>query len=209
MDYYPVNLNLKGKKAVVIGGGKIAERKLKGLLDASADVTIVSPKLTTTLTEYAQKGKVIWMKKNFDASDIQDAFLIIAATDQEKVNLAVKKAAAPHQLISLVDNQGESNFILPSVVNRGKLSITVSTSGASPILAKKIKQEIADHYGTNYQEYVDFLFFCRKTILKEIEDPKIKNKLLSVITEPGYLQSKNKQKDFIEQMNQLLHEDLN
>ena len=132
------------EKVVVIGGGRIAERKITGLIEAMAVVTVISPKLTPELTEYAEEGKINWKKKDFTADDIQDAFLVIAATNKPEINLAVKKVAAPHQLISLVDNPEESDFILPAVVNRGKLSITVSTSGASPILAKKIKQEIAD-----------------------------------------------------------------
>ena len=174
MVYYPINLNLNGKKVVVVGGGRIAERKITGLIEAMALVTVISPKITSELITYAEEGKIIWREKEFTAEDIRDAFLVFAATNQPEINLAVKEAAAPHQLISRVDDPEESNFILPAVVNRGKLSITVSTSGASPILAKKIKQEIADRYGPEYKEYVDFLYSCRKRILEEINDPKIK-----------------------------------
>ena len=208
MVYYPINLNLNGRKVVVIGGGRIAERKIMGLIEAMAVVTVISPKLTLELMEYAEEGKLIWKEKDFTAEDIQDAFLVIAATNQPEINLAIKKAAAPHQLVSLVDNPEESDFILPAVVNQGKLSITVSTSGASPILAKKIKQEIADQFGPEYKEYVDFLYSCRKRILEEINDPKIKKLLLSEITEPTYLHSKTRQEDFKERMNQRLNHGL-
>ena len=107
-----------------------------------------------------------------------------------------------------MDNPEESDFILPAVVNQGKLSITVSTSGASPILAKKIKQEIADQFGPEYKEYVDFLYSCRKRILEKIDDPKIKKLLLSEITEPTYLHSKTRYEDFKEIMNQRLYHGL-
>jgi precorrin-2 dehydrogenase / sirohydrochlorin ferrochelatase len=147
---------------------------------------------------------MIWKEKEFATEDIRDAFLVFAATNQPEINLAVKAAAAPHQLISLVDDPEESNFILPAVVNQGKLSITVSTSGASPILAKKIKQEIADIYGPEYKEYVDFLYSCRKRILEEVNDPKIKKRLLSELTEPDILHSQTRQEDFKERMNHLL-----
>src|SRR4051812_8214039 len=123
MDYYPINLNLTGKKVVVIGGGKVAQRKIIGLIETRADITVVSPELTYQLNEYAQAGKITWKKKEFFASDIQDAFLIIAATNQSEINLSVQKAAEPYQLISLVDHPMESDFILPSVVKRGRLSI--------------------------------------------------------------------------------------
>ena len=108
----------------------------------------------------------------------------------------------------MVDNPEESDFILPAVVNQGKLSITVSTSGASPILAKKIKQEIADQFGPEYKEYVDFLYSCRKRILEKIDDPKIKKLLLSEITEPTYLHSKTRHEDFKKIMNQRLYHGL-
>jgi precorrin-2 dehydrogenase / sirohydrochlorin ferrochelatase len=204
MVYYPINLNLNRRKVVVIGGGRIAERKITGLIEAMAVVTVISPKLTIELTEYAEEGKITWKKMDFTAEDIQDAFLVIAATNQPETNLSVKKAAAPHQLVSLVDNPEVSDFILPAVVNQGKLSITVSTSGASPILAKKIKQEIADQFGPEYKEYVDFLYSCRKRILEKVDDPKIKKLLLSEITEPTYLHSKTRHEDFKKIMNQRL-----
>jgi precorrin-2 dehydrogenase / sirohydrochlorin ferrochelatase len=208
MVYYPINLNLNGRKVVVIGGGRIAERKITGLIEAMAVVTVISPKLTIELTEYAEEGKITWKKRDFTAEDIQDAFLVIAATNQPETNLSVKKAAAPHQLVSLVDNPEVSDFILPAVVNQGKLSITVSTSGASPILAKKIKQEIADQFGPEYKEYVDFLYSCRKRILEKVDDPKIKKLLLSEITEPTYLHSKTRHEDFKKIMNQRLYHGL-
>jgi precorrin-2 dehydrogenase / sirohydrochlorin ferrochelatase len=208
MVYYPINLNLNGRKVVVIGGGRIAERKITGLIEAMAVVTVISPKLTIELTEYAEEGKITWKERDFTAEDIQDAFLVIAATNQPETNLSVKKAAAPHQLVSLVDNPEVSDFILPAVVNQGKLSITVSTSGASPILAKKIKQEIADQFGPEYKEYVDFLYSCRKRILEKVDDPKIKKLLLSEITEPTYLHSKTRHEDFKKIMNQRLYHGL-
>ena len=205
MVYYPINLNLSGREVVVVGGGRIAGRKIMGLMEAMAVVTVISPTLTLELTEYAKEGKLTWKERDFTAADIQDAFLIIAATNHPEINQAVYKAAAPHQLISLVDDPEKSNFILPAVLNQGKLSITVSTSGASPILAKKIKREIADQYGPEYKEYVDFLYVCRKKILEEISDPKVKKLLLSEITEPAYFHSKTRQEDFEVRMNQLLN----
>ena len=206
MVYYPVSLDLKGKKAVVIGGGKIAQRKITGLIEAEADITVVSPELTAHLHEFVQAGKLMWKKKVFSAEDIQGAFLIIAASNDPEVNLAVKKLAVPHQLISLADHSEQSNFILPSVVKRGKLSIAISTSGASPILAKKIKSEIADRYGSEYKDYVDFLFTCRKRILAEVQDPKVKQALLSSITELAFLHSRNRDKDFTDLLYHHLHE---
>lgn len=203
MDYYPVHLQLQGKQAVIIGGGKIAERKTAGLLETGAVITVISPELTEGLRDFVKERRISWKRKHFTAEDIAGAFLIIAATNDREVNLAVKKAAAPNQLLSLIDNPEESGFILPSVIRQGKLTITVSTSGASPILAKKIKEEISHHYGSEYKEYVDFLFEKRKWVLEKMKDPKLKKQLLTAITEETFLHSSNREKDFADLLAQL------
>lgn len=203
MVYYPVNLYLVGKKVIVIGGGTIAERKTFGLVEAGANVTIISPEITDKLDQYVTLGKIIWLKKIFSASDLLDAFLIIAATNDPYINLEVRKAAEANQLICLVDNPEESNFILPSVVDRGKLKISISTSGASPTLAKKIKNELSQQYGIEYKEYVDFLFSSRQWILKEIQDSALKQSLLSAIVEPDFLHSSDREEDLIRLLDKL------
>ncbi|WP_071396158.1 precorrin-2 dehydrogenase/sirohydrochlorin ferrochelatase family protein [Bacillus tuaregi] len=204
MEYYPINLNLEGKKTVVIGGGKVAERKVRGLLEAKADITVISPKLTEGLYHYQQLGTIKWKEKSFSSDDITEAFLIISAVNHPEVSLAVKKAAGPNQLINLADRPEESNFILPSSFKQGRLSITVSTSGASPILAKKIKHKLSKKYGADYKEYLDFLYDSRKWILREVTDAKIKQQLLTAITEDNFLNSINRENDFQELLSKYL-----
>lgn len=203
MDYYPISLSLTNKQVVVVGGGKIAERKIIGLMEAGATITVISPEITNPLFDLFQSGKIIWKKRQFTEDDFINAFLIIAATNKKAVNLHVKEVASPNQLICLIDNPEESNFIFPSVINRGKLHIAVSTSGASPLLAKKIKQEISEKYGEEYKEYVDFLFSCRKKIVKDVLDKEKKQKLLSAITDPSFLTSTDRQRDFEKLMKQI------
>ena len=204
MDYYPIQLNLKGKQVIIIGGGKIAERKLTGLLDTGAQITIVSPEITDRIREYCQSRKAIWKQKSFSRDDLEKKFLIIAATNDPETNNAVKQFVSTHQLLLMVDDPEESDFILPSVMKRGRLTLTVSTSGASPILTKKIKQNLAHQYGPEYQEYVDFLYQCRKWILDEVEDAKTKQQLLTKITEPPFLNNENRNEDFIQLVHQLI-----
>jgi len=151
MDYYPIQLNLKGKQVIIIGGGKVAQRKLAGLLHAGAQITIVSPEITDTIREYCQSGKVIWKQKSFTRDDLEKMFLVIAATNDPKMNKDVKRFVSTHQLLLMVDDPEESDFILPAVMNRGRLTLTVSTSGASPTLTKKIKEDLAQQYGPEYQ----------------------------------------------------------
>ena len=206
MDYYPIQLNLKGKQAIIIGGGKVAQRKLAGLLDTGAQITIVSPEITDRIREYCQSGKVIWKQKSFTRDDLEKMFLVIAATNDPETNKAVKRFVSTHQLLLMVDDPEESDFILPSVMNRGRLTLTVSTSGASPILTKKIKQDLAQQYGPEYQEYVDFLYQCRKWILDEVEDAKMKQQLLTKITEPPFLTNENRKEAFMKLVHQLIEE---
>lgn len=196
MNYYPIGLNLKGKKVFIIGGGKIAERKISGLLNTGAEITVISPDITDALKKLMNMRKVTWLNKTFSPTDIVQAFLIIAATNIPEINEAVKKACSPQQLLLMVDNPEDSDFILPSVMNQGKLTITVSTSGASPILTKKIKRNLSDQYGPEYKDYVDFLYHCRKWILQEIHDSSLKQKLLTKITEPSFLYSDNRNEEF-------------
>lgn len=184
---YAINLELRGQKAVVVGGGKVAERKAAGLLEESADVTVVSPMLTDGLMKLAEAGRVSWHKKTFSQEDLDGAFLIFAATDSREVNLAVKDSAAPGQLVNIADNPDLSDFQVPSLVKRGKLSIAVSTSGASPILAKKIRSQLEETFDERYEAYMEFLFSCRKAILAEVKDETKKRQLLAAITEGSFL----------------------
>ncbi len=203
MNFYPVQLHLRGRQVVVIGGGKVAERKISGLLGTGSEIAVISPDITEKIKEWMRMGRVKWLNKAFAPTDIAQAFLIIAATNNPDTNAAVKRASSPHQLLLMVDNPEDSDFILPSVINRGKLTMTVSTSGASPILAKNIKRDLANQYGPEYKDYVDFLFECRKWILQEIHDPSFKRLLLSKITEPLFLNSSNRKEEFQQLVNRL------
>jgi len=193
---YPIMLQLDGKKVVVIGGGKVAERKVIGLLGTGAQVIVVSPQATKEIQTLFLDGKIVWLKKFFSGEDLQDAALIFAATDDKDLNQSVKSLAGIHQLVTIADDPDHSDFHLPAHVQRGRLSIAVSTGGASPILAKKLRAELEQQFDERYAEYVDFLFAARQWILKEVEDPSIKRKLLTVIVSEDFLNSQNRAEDF-------------
>lgn len=184
---YAINLELRGRKAVVVGGGKVAERKAAGLLEEGAEVSVVSPMLTDCLMKLAEAGRLSWHKKTFSKEDLEGAVLIFAATDIREVNLAVKDSAALGQLVNIADDPALSDFQVPSMVKRGKLSIAVSTSGASPILAKKIRSQLEETFDERYEAYMEFLFSCRKAILAEVKDETKKKQLLTAITEGSFL----------------------
>ncbi|WP_243291083.1 NAD(P)-binding protein [Bacillus sp. FJAT-47783] len=192
--YYPAMLNLVGKRAVVVGGGKIATRKVKTLLKAEANVTVVSPTVTEELHQLAQLHHIEWKEKTFDPKDIREAFLVIAATNNRNVNEIVFESTTDHQLINIVDDQRRSNFIVPAVFQRGKLMMSISTSGTYPGLAKQIKKELVAHYDERYEGYLSFLESCRMEVLQTIEDESEKQQILKELLKPHYIQLSDEQR---------------
>ncbi len=193
---YPIMVDITNKQVVVVGGGKVAERKIRGLQEANANVIVVAPEVTEYIQQLANGGALVWRKKYFSPGDLEDAFLIIAATNNREVNEAVAQAAQPYQLINVVDAPTQSNFYVPSIVRRGKLTIAVSTEGASPTLAKKICQEIDEMYDEDYGNYIDFLYECRQYILRNVSDSDKKQQLLQAITGEEFRKSTNWEKEF-------------
>lgn len=186
---YSMNLRISGREAVVIGGGRVAYRKVQGLLDADARVTVVSPELTDGLMRLADIGRISWRPKHFSSEDLEGALLIIAATNNRHTNLEVKKHAAANQLVNLADDSEESDFQVPSVIKRGKLTIAVSTSGASPVLAKKICGQLEQVFDERYESYLEFLASSRKKIKAAVKNEIIKRKILREIAEESFLVS--------------------
>ncbi len=176
MNYYPVFLNLKGKKAVVVGGGRVAERKTLSLIKAGARVTVVSPTLTKRLLEVRSQKKIRHLPRRFRKDDLMEAFLVVSATDSAVTNKEV--AASALSLVNIVDVPSECNFIAPSVVKRGPLIIAVSTSGVSPALSKTIRQELEKLYGREFSEYLTFLKNIRAKALAGINQKKIREVFL-------------------------------
>jgi precorrin-2 dehydrogenase/sirohydrochlorin ferrochelatase len=150
--YYPVFLNLKGKKAVVVGGGKVAERKILSLLKAGSDVKVISPYLTKRLEKEKLRGRIKHTPRQYRKGDLESVFLVIAATDSGVINERVSKDA-PY-LVNVVDTPHLCNFIVPSIVNRGLLTIAVSTSGVSPGLSRSIRKELEKLYGPEFANYL-------------------------------------------------------
>ncbi len=193
---YSMNLRISGRKAVVVGGGRVAYRKVLGLLDSDARVTIVSPELTDGLMSLAETGQISWRPKQFSSDDLEGAMLIIAATNDRETNLAVKKHAAANQLVNLADDPEVSDFHVPSVIKRGKLTIAVSTSGASPVLAKKICGQLEQMFDQQYESYLDFLASSRKEIIATVKDEGAKRKLLRELANESFLVADQREERF-------------
>ncbi|QDP39478.1 NAD(P)-binding protein [Radiobacillus deserti] len=192
----PIMLDLTNKHVVVIGGGNVAERKITSLLETESLITVVSPTITATLESYFTQGQIIWKKKNFASNDIKDAFLIITATNNPFVNQQVRDAAPKDVLINSADTAEEGNIHFPTYVKRGRLSIAISTEGASPSLAKEIKEKLELEYDENYETYLDFLYEARKIIKNSNRNNQDKRMYLKELTDKKFL-NKQKQEEWI------------
>ncbi|MGN7178309.1 siroheme synthase [Paenibacillus sp. FSL R5-0490] len=187
MNYFPLLMNLDYKKVVIVGGGHVARQKAEALLPTKAQVSLISPTVTEKLQQYINKGLLTWKEKSFEPADLDDAALIFAVTNDEEVNNAVEEAAQHWQLLSRADAKGRVDFINPAVVRRGEFVLTVSTSGGSPGLTRKVKGELAEQYGEHYAQYVSFLKEARQRILEKFTGNE-KKQLLAELLDPQLLE---------------------
>ena len=149
--FYIACLRLTGRRCVVVGGGDIGLEKVEGLLACDAKVVLVAPEAIEPLQELAAEGSIEWEQREYRTSDLERTFIAIAATNDTDVNIGVyNDAEARAMLVNIVDVPPLCNFILPAIVRTGPLAIAISTAGASPALAKRIKRQIADEYGEPY-----------------------------------------------------------
>lgn len=172
MNYYPVNLKIKDRKCMVVGGGIVAERKVLSLLACGAVVTIISPKITDTLYQLVEKGKITYIAKPYQAGDVIGFFIVICATNNIQVNAQIVREAKKNgMLVNVVDDPGMCDFTLPAQVVRGELLLTVSTGGKSPAMAKLLCEELAETYGEEYGLYLDFIANLRGKMKKILINP--------------------------------------
>jgi siroheme synthase-like protein len=148
---YMTAIKLKGRRCLVVGGGDVGLEKVEGLLLCDADVRVVAPRVGSELAKYAAEGSITWEQRTFHDGDLDNTFLAIAATSDTEVNIAVCEGAERRtMLVNVVDVPPLCNFILPAIVRTGPLAIAISTAGASPALAKRMKREIAELFGEEY-----------------------------------------------------------
>lgn len=177
--WYPLLLKLEGRKCVVFGGGPVAQRKTEGLLQAKADVRLVSPGATGQLMEWFERGLLRWTAREAVEEDLEGAVLVFAATDRGEVNRKLAEWAARRGIPANVADDGENgDFIVPAVLRQGGLVLTASASGAGPALAARIIGELAERYGQDYNENVEALRTIRRIVKAKIDDPAERRELL-------------------------------
>lgn len=165
--FYPVLVDLQGKKALVVGGGKVAQRKIETLLEHGATVQVVAKELTASLEELRRAERIEFLGEEFSETFVDGVFVVFAATDDASLNRRVSRTAQQRSLlVNAVDQPADCNFIVPSVLSRGDLVIAVSTSGKSPAFARKVRVELEQSFGEEYGLFLNLMGNLRKEILR-------------------------------------------
>jgi precorrin-2 dehydrogenase/sirohydrochlorin ferrochelatase len=174
--FYIACLKLTSRRCVVVGGGEIGLEKVEGLLACEGRVVLIAPDAVPELQELAAEGSIEWLRREYRPGDLEATFIAIAATDDTDTNIRVYEDAERRaMLVNVVDVPPLCNFILPAIVRTGPLAIAISTAGASPALAKRIKREIAEAYGEPYARLAVLLNEVRgwaKSTLPTYQDRK-------------------------------------
>jgi precorrin-2 dehydrogenase len=179
MALFPMFLKLEGRSTLVVGAGTIATPKIESLLQAGARVRVVAPQASEAIAQWAQEGRIELISKLFEPADLNDVFLVIAATSSREVNAEVfKEARSGKILCNVVDDPEHCDFYYPSVVRRGKLQLAISTEGQSPALAQKLRLELEEQYGPEYEQWVEQLGAERAKLFQSDIDPEVRRRRL-------------------------------
>ncbi len=189
MQYYPVNLDVKDRKCLVVGGGRVGARKVATLLECGADVTLVSPEAVQKITKLDAEGKIVWIRRRYESSDLSGMFLVIGATDNEGLNGKVHSDSQEQGVLcNIADRPKLCNFILPAIVDRGDLVIAVSTSGKSPAFAKRLRKDLEKCFGMEYAGFLRLMGAVREKLLSKEHAPEEHKGLFEQLIEAGLVE---------------------
>lgn len=182
MAMFPVFINLKGKNCLVVGGGKVAARKIETLLEFEPRITVISPDINEGIQQLKYENKVVVVKKKYSADDMDNAFIAIAATDDPVVNDRVHSDAQSRGiLVNVVDSREKCTFVFPSVVVRDELVVGISTSGSFPVLSKRIREKVEAVLPEFYSGLIQALKGWRERAEEEVKDEAVRRELLNKI----------------------------
>ncbi|AYO29691.1 MAG: precorrin-2 dehydrogenase [Thermoanaerobacteraceae bacterium] len=164
MAYYPVMLNIEGKRCLVVGGGSVAHRKVLSLLECGAIVTVIAPEVNESILKLWKEARIRLIRRNYIKSDLAGYFIVVAASDDRDVNkLIAEEAGAGGVLVNVVDDGELSSFIMPSVIRRGDLTVAISTGGKSPLLSKMLRQKLEEILPAECEELLKKLGKARES----------------------------------------------
>jgi len=172
-------LKLEGRCCLVIGAGDVAEGKISGLLDAAAKVRVIAPEATKQVKSWAAAGQIEWLARSCEPSDLEGAFLVVAATDSHELHQDIHAEARRRGILcNVVDVPELCDFYYPAVAQRGALQIAVSTSGQSPALAQRLRKELEEQFGPEYEAWLQQLGEERAKLFAANMDPEERKRLL-------------------------------
>ena len=180
--YYPIFLDISKKPCLVVGGGKVAERKVRILLKFNGSIKVVSPRISNPLREFAEKGRIDILLKEYEANDLNGVALVFAATNIENINLRIRQDASDRNIpVNVVDNPSLCDFIVPSIVKKDPIMIAISTSGMLPSLSKKLRKDIAERITRDYICYASIMGRFRKLLMIKVKDTKYRQSIMKEI----------------------------
>ena len=192
---FPIFLKLEGRRCLVVGAGTVAEGKIRGLIDAGAQVTVVAPKAVFQIRRWQWEGVLTWKPREFDPRDLDGISIVIAATNSHELNTEIyKEAQARNVLCNAVDDPGNCDFYYPAVVNRGDLQIAISTNGRSPALAQRLKGELEEQFGPEYEAWLQELGEAREQLFAAEVDPEARKRLLHRLASRDAFESRTVQR---------------
>ena len=167
-SYYPVYLDLKGRRCAIVGGGAEAERKAIGLLECGAQVTVISPRVTVVLQDLASRGLIDWVSREYQPGHLEGVFLAIAENDNPRVYVEVAREAERRGvLLNVVDTTNLCSFIAPAIVRRGEVTFAISTSGLSPALARRLREELSESPVMQWADMAEMLAEVRLALRRQ------------------------------------------
>ena len=188
MRYYPLFLDLTSQRVVVIGGGRVAERKVRLLLACHADLVLISPTLTQKLRSWSRSKHFLWRRRRYRRGDLRGVLLAIAASDQAAVNSRVAdEAKQKGVVVNIVDDPARSSAIAPSWFRRGELVVAFSTGGKSPALAQQLRKELSRELGRDYAAYITLLARIRRQVMQRVSDPTKRRHILHRVVKADLL----------------------
>ncbi len=186
--YYPIFLDIEGRNVVIIGGGNVCARKAETMMNYGARVTVVSPEFTGEIEKWAEEGCLALKRKKYDASDLDDANIVIASTDDERVNMQIATDCRRRRIpVNVVDVTPLCEFIVPAIIEKGSIQIAVSTGGKSPALARTLKEDLQLSIGPEYDEVNRLLGSLRDAAKKKLPTDVDRKRFFDGIIAKGIL----------------------
>jgi precorrin-2 dehydrogenase len=196
---FPMFLKLEGRSCLIAGACRVGEPKIRSLIEAGARVRVVAPVASAAVLEWATAGRLTWLEKTFEPSDLDGVFLVVAATSSTEVNHAIYAEAKRRAILcNVVDDPTHCDFYYPAVVRRGQLQIAISTAGLSPALAQRIRKQLEEQFPPVYADWLEELGRKRKSLFRAGGDPELRRSLLHELVTPEALAEFERRKNQFE-----------